>query len=67
MESEAWVFMGLVVTNLAALAGIALQSRRGTQSLHDRVAPVSNGFASQVQASLARIERRLDDHMRGHK
>lgn len=28
--------------------------------------PVSNGFAKSVTGSLARIEKRMDDHLRDH-
>lgn len=29
--------------------------------------PVSNGFASHVTGSLDRIERRIDEHLKGHQ
>lgn len=76
MQPEAWGFAGLLVTNIFALVGLFIQNRRqssgvqdlhgGVQDLHAKVAPVSNGFASHVTGALARIEVRLDDHMRGH-
>lgn len=65
-------FAAIVVAVIAQMGGmlhIVLQNRKQTQKvdhLHDKVEPVSNGFAGGVLSALARIEHRLDEHMKGH-
>lgn len=69
MSPDAWAFIGLVVTNVCGIAAVYLQNHRqnaNVRDLNSKVEPVSNGFAQGVMGALERIERRLDEHMRGH-
>lgn len=69
MSPEAAAIIVAVIAQMGGLLHIVLQNRKQNRKvdvLHSKVDPVSNGFASHVTGALARIEVRLDDHMRGH-
>lgn len=69
MSPESAAIIVAVIAQLGGTAHVMLQNRKQTrkvETLHTKVEPVSNGFASHVMGALARIEIRLDDHMRGH-
>ena len=53
--------LGGVVAALISSVGAVYAARAAKNSK-----PVSNGFANNVQASLARIEKRIDEHLRDH-
>lgn len=55
---------GFVSGGLAAMISLigAVYSARAAKNSK----PISNGFADGVRQSLARIESRLDDHLRDH-
>jgi len=52
------LIMATTVSSIAAL--FAARSEKNSR-------PVSNGFAAHVTGSLDRIERRIDEHLKGHE